>query len=137
MGIDPLGLWTIKVSGYDGVGGSISFGYDQGQAFVRGGAGVGVGGGIKFYPTGSFPGTANGGERGFIGASGSVSASLGPMSAEYKGQAGDVITKDCDTGKPKLQYIEESGFQWSLRGKAGWGLSLGGGINIIDGGLAW
>lgn len=119
-----------------GYGGSISFGYNQGQTFVRGGAGVGVGGGFKFYPKGSFPGSAENGERAFIGSSASISASLGPLSAEYKGEVGAIIGKDCG-GKPTFIYTEDGGFDSSLRGNAGGGFSFGGGLNIIDLGIAW
>lgn len=125
--------------GYAGRGGSISFGYDHGQFFVRIGLGVGYGGGLKIYPEGSFPSSpSNGcgcGSRAFIGSSASVGASLGPASIEYKGQAGGLVTQDCE-GKPKMEFIEDRKLDWSLRGKTGWGLSLGGGINIIDLGVA-
>ncbi len=137
LAYDIAKLGSIKVSWYMGKGGSLSFGSDQGQFFVRGGAGVGLGGGIKFYPIGSFPGEFNGSERAFIGASANVGASLGPATAEYKWEAGGLITKDPETGKPKMQYIEGGKPDASLSGNAGWGASLGGGINIIDLGIAW
>jgi hypothetical protein len=153
--IDPLGLseqcpkasdcektsdnWALKFSAYWGRGGALSFGRDQGQLFLRIGLGVGVGGGFKFYPDGSFPRSPTEncgcGARAFIGGSGSVGASFGPASAEYKGQAGWVVTQDC-AGRPKVEYIEESKVDWSLRGRLGWGFSLGGGLNIVDLGMA-
>lgn len=136
---DPLGLWALKFGWYWGWGGSVTVGRDNGQTFWRAGAGVGVGGGFKYYPEGSFPKAPNAGcgcgARGFIGASGSFSASLGPASAEIKGEAGNVITQDCD-GKPSWEYIERIDPNYSFRGKAGWGLSLGGGINFADLGVA-
>jgi len=73
---------------------------------------------------------------GFIGASGSIGATLGPLSGEIKGEAGLGIKKGPD-GKPQLQYIEQGGFQGSLKGTTGWGLSLGGSLNPIDIGVAW
>jgi RHS repeat-associated protein len=137
--VDPRGLWSFKFSYYWRGGGSITFGRDHGQFFGRLGLGVGMGGGFKFYPEGSFPESPTQecgcGARAFIGSSASISASLGPASAEYKGQAGGVITQDCN-GKPKMEYIEDTKFDWSLRGRTGWGLSLGGGINIVDMGVA-
>ncbi len=43
-GNDPLGLWSVSVSLYAGIGGSFVFGYDgsSGQAFSGGRLGVGV-----------------------------------------------------------------------------------------------
>ena len=139
--IDPTGLWAIKFSGYWGRGGSISFGREGGKWFFSGGLGVGAGGGFKYYPTGSFPKSEKDkdcdcGDRSFIGSSANFGASVGPASAEYKYRAGGLTTQDCD-GKPHLEYYEKGNFDWSLRGKAGWGISLGGGINIIDGGFTW
>jgi RHS repeat-associated protein len=137
--IDPLGLWSVKGSAYAGWGGSVTLGYDNGQFFVRAGLGVGLGGGVKVYPQGNFPTSPSGGcgcgSHAFIGSSGSLSASFGPASVEYKAQAGGVVTQDCN-GKPKMEYVENSKFDWSLRGKTGWGLSLGGGLNIVDIGVA-
>src|SRR5208337_383854 len=44
--IDPLGLWSITISVYDGGGGSVSFGQNpDGTNFVSIGAGAGAGGG--------------------------------------------------------------------------------------------
>lgn len=133
--IDPEGLASVTVSFYRGRGGSITVGYEGGRWFGRVGTGFGIGGGIKYTPTGKLPLSPTvgrgSGERAFIGASGSVGASLGPASAELKGQAGLVVTK-CEEGKANLEYIEEIVGNASLRGNAGWGISLGGGINIFD-----
>jgi hypothetical protein len=41
--VDPNGFKSIKVSGYWGMGGSVTIGSDHGQAFVKVGVGVGVG----------------------------------------------------------------------------------------------
>jgi len=94
---------------------------------------------VKIYPEGNFPSApANGcgcGSRAFIGSSANFGASVGPASFEYKAQAGGLVTQDCD-GKPKMEFIENSKVDWSLRGKTGWGLSLGGGVNIVDVGVA-
>jgi hypothetical protein len=136
--IDPFGLWSIKFSAYAGRGGSASFGYRNGNFFFRGGLGVGLGGGVKFYPDTEFPDSPNAcgcSERAFIGGSGSLGATLGPASRELKGEAGWIVYKDCE-GKTRVDYIERIKEDYSLRGGAGWGLTLGGGINIVDLGLA-
>ena len=130
---DTLGLASVTVSFYRGRGGSITLGYEGGRWFGRVGTGFGIGGGIKYNPTGKLPLSPTRGstERAFIGASGSIGASFGPASAELKGQAGLVVTK-CEDGKPYLEYIEEVVGSGSFKGNAGWGFSLGGGINIYD-----
>ena len=133
--IDPLGLWSIKGSFYWGYGGSFTLGKKDGKWFIRAGAGVGAGGGIKFYPTGGFP-VKSKCEAGFIGASGSIGAALGPLSGEIKGEAGLGITKGPD-GRPQLEYIEQGGLEGSLKGTTGLGLSLGGSVNLVDVGVAW
>jgi hypothetical protein len=142
---DPLGLWSVKGSIYRGSGGSASFEYDQGQFFVRFGVGVGFGGDFRIYPDGDFPSSEENscgcGKRGFIGISLSANATLLKfVSAEVKGQAGWVITQNCD-GKPQIEYVEDAPkFDWSIKNKKpelGWGLGLGSGFNIIDGGVAW
>lgn len=139
---DPLGLWSVKGGFYTGGGWSGSFGYDQGQFFFRGGFGIGLGGGFKLYPNGNFPSSeGNGcgcGKRAFIGSSLSGGLSVGPYSGEAKGQAGWVITQNCE-GKPQIEYIEDAPkFDWSRKfNKGGWGLGVGGGFNIVDGGVAW
>jgi hypothetical protein len=132
-------LWGLKGYFYKGYGGSITIGFDNGQFFFRVGGGVGLGAGIKYYPDAGFPVPSDGsscGPRGFMGASGSVSASLGPASVELRGQVGWVISMGPD-GKPRVEYIEEGGLNASLVGKAGWGLSLGGGLNLVDVGVAF
>jgi RHS repeat-associated protein len=134
--VDPNGFKSIKVSGYWGMGGSVTIGSDHGQAFVKVGVGVGVGGGFKFYPTGSFPGISEIGPRGIIGSSCSVSSSLGPLSAEYKAQA-EVLFSSDSNGSLTSEYFENSGFEGSIRGKVGSGLSLGASLNFFDVGLAW
>jgi len=56
---DSWGLWSVSVSGYVGVGSSLTFGDDSspgGGFFVTGQAGVGLGGGVSFDPNGVAPG---------------------------------------------------------------------------------
>jgi RHS repeat-associated protein len=133
---DPLGLWAVKLNFYWGYGGYISFGREGSKNFVRAGGGVGAGGGIRFYPTGKFPANSECGPAGFIGASGSIGVAVGPISGEIKGETGGLITRGPD-GKPQVKYIEQGGVQGSIKGTTGWGLSVGGGLNIVDIGISW
>jgi RHS repeat-associated protein len=57
IAIDPLGLWSIRISGYALIGGSITFGKNPGGGgFLTAEGGFGVGGGAEFDPLGSSPG---------------------------------------------------------------------------------
>jgi len=137
--IDPPGLWSIKVSFFAGLGGSVAFGRDNGKWFVQGGAGAGLGGSAKFYPNGAFPDPEDGGQfcgkEGNVGFSGSLGASLGPASAEFKGQAGGIVGKSPD-GNLQFKYAESGGADASIRGNSGWGIGLGGGLTATAG-VAW
>ena len=46
MFTDPLGLWSVTVGGYAGVGGQMTFGNDGGNGFMTARFGFGLGGGI-------------------------------------------------------------------------------------------
>ena len=137
--IDPVGLWNLSLSVYYGYGGSLTLGHDSGRFSLRVAGGFGVGGGISFKPTGKFPKSPDApcsGPLGFIGASAWAGASLGPISGGYNSLAGLSIYQQSD-GRPDMSYIEQSGPYGSLVGKSGWGVKLGGGINIVDVGVAW
>ncbi len=56
--IDPNGLWSITAGGYIGVGGQVTFGSDNGNGFLTGRVGFGLGGGISYNPNGGIPGPA-------------------------------------------------------------------------------
>ncbi|MGH7164134.1 MAG: RHS repeat domain-containing protein [Nitrospiraceae bacterium] len=137
--IDSQGLWAVKGSFYLGQGGSVAVGYADGRWFLRIGYGFGVGGGVKFYPLAKFPSTAESqadcGPAAFIGAGGGVGATLGPVGAELDGEVGGLITMR-PNGKPRLSYIENYKAGVSLRGETGHGIHLGGGLDIINVGLA-
>ncbi|MCK6428955.1 MAG: RHS repeat-associated core domain-containing protein, partial [Burkholderiaceae bacterium] len=55
---DPLGLWSIQLGGYGGLGGEFSFGYEPstGRSFLCFRVGYGIGGGLGFDPLGGRPG---------------------------------------------------------------------------------
>jgi hypothetical protein len=112
----------------------VTVGNEGGKWFVRLGVGVGIGGGLRVYPFGGFPSVPGGRKaipRGFIGASASFGASVGPIGAEVKGEAGWVVTEQPD-GRPQPTYIEQGTINVSGKNATGWGLSLGGGLNVFD-----
>jgi len=83
-GIDPFGLWSITFGAYDGAGGQITFGSDQGNGFVTFRVGLGAGGGISWNPDGKLPGTppkdrCEGGV--ILSASAKASFNAGPIQA--------------------------------------------------------
>jgi RHS repeat-associated protein len=131
--IDPLGLWSFKGSFYKGYGGSVTVGRESGRWFVRVGGGVGIGGGVRFYPTGGFPTTPGcaGAPRGFIGSSASLGAALGPLSVEAKGEVGSVVGRR-KGGRPMACYVEQGHLLFSILPRDQFGLALGGGVNFID-----
>ena len=53
---DPLGLWSVTVGAYLGVGGQMTFGNDGGNGFMTARFGFGLGGGASYNPTGGIPG---------------------------------------------------------------------------------
>jgi hypothetical protein len=135
--IDPLGLWSVSVKFFYGFGGTESFGKSSnGKWFITGGAGVGLGAGIKWTPNGDFPKPDNGtqicGQEGYIGVKGSVGASLGPLAADLSGQTGAVIGKDSN-GDLGFHFTESGGAKGSIKGKAGWGIGVGGGLTVGGG----
>ena len=56
---DPLGLWSIGIEGYAGLGGGVMFGRDPatGQAFLNIRFGYGIGGGFDYDPFAKRPGS--------------------------------------------------------------------------------
>ena len=55
--IDPSGLWSVTIEGYELFGGGIVFGSNpNGGRFISFRAGVGIGGGVSFDPKGTSPG---------------------------------------------------------------------------------
>jgi RHS repeat-associated protein len=139
--IDPFGMWGLKIAFYLGYGGSVTFGKDNGKIFIRAAGGVGAGGGFSYNPAGGIPRSSedspcDDGAEGFIGTSAWVGASLGPLSAGWAGHAGIAISKG-QNGRPNVDYVEDGGFYGSVSPKQGWGLKLGGGLNLVDVGVAW
>jgi hypothetical protein len=54
--VDPLGLWSINLNVYVGVGAEITIGSDNGRAFLTSRLGLGVGFGAAYDPKGKIPG---------------------------------------------------------------------------------
>ena len=82
--IDPHGLWSVTFGAYAGPGGQVTFGSSNGNGFLTGRVGLGVGGGFSYNPSGSLPGAPpNDPSQGGVVAACSVNASFntGPLQA--------------------------------------------------------
>jgi hypothetical protein len=75
--IDPLGLWSITIGGYFGVGGEVTVGSDDGHGFVTTRVGFGIGGGVDIDPDGGIPGGKPTGCHGGVELSASLRGGLG------------------------------------------------------------
>ena len=53
MYADPLGLWSLGIEAYAGIGGGVNISYSNGTLEVTGRLGVGIGGGASFDPDGT------------------------------------------------------------------------------------
>jgi len=136
--IDPLGLWSITISGYDGYGGSITFGENpNGSFFANAGIGAGIGGGLVFNPNGTSPGygrlpCGGGGFHGDIGFLGGFGAALGPFGVDFPIE----FAVDFPSGTPLDSGL--GGPEGSIEPFPDeWGLRLGGGINVVTVGYVW
>ena len=149
--IDPLGLWSITISVYDGGGGSVSFGQNpDGTNFVSIGAGAGAGGGFSYNPNGTSPGYNGGGPecatRGkhfIIGPMGNLGVGFGiggfggginvPLEAavdfpvQGTGGSPTLISADPFASSPEGEFNFPSGT----------GLELGGGANVVTYNVIW
>ena len=80
---DPLGLWSLTVEAYGGLGGGIVIGRDPttGQWFYGGRLGLGIGGGWSFDYKGARPGatkTSSCGGGTSVGTFGGIGGNAGP-----------------------------------------------------------
>ncbi len=117
---DPLGLWSIGLEGYAGVGGGLTIGKNPGGSwFYNVKVGAGEGGGFQYDPKGTTPGYDEKCKYSkqnitfgvFMGAN----ASLGPASAGYNMGAGALLQRgpdkigDYNYNAPTLQFGKSFG----------------------------
>lgn len=119
--VDPIGLWSVGLEGYAGVGGGLSIGRDPDCGwFYTAKVGAGEGGGFQFDPRGTSPSYDAGDKRGqrnitlgvFMGAN----ASYGPISVGYNMGSGanvqvapDKVNGYAYTGPPYVQLGKSFG----------------------------
>jgi RHS repeat-associated protein len=134
--IDPYGLWSLSLSFYRGFGGAIQFGYASGKMFVLADAGVGLGAGLSFNPTGDFPRPPGSdpciGPEGFIGFQGTAGLTAGPFGVGGTGYTGGHLSKD-GQGRTQYNFVEGSNPFGRLKqggGSWGLGLQLSGGVRV-------
>lgn len=106
---DMLGLWSVTVGGYLGVGGEVTFGNDNGNGFITGRVGFGIGGGISYDPNGGIPGPAiqEPSQGGIVlSDSAQIGFSAGPISASIeKGIARNYSNNQSSTyGGPSASF---------------------------------
>ncbi|HVV72515.1 MAG TPA: RHS repeat-associated core domain-containing protein [Verrucomicrobiae bacterium] len=87
---DPLGLWSVSVGAYAGIGTEITIGNDNGHWFFTDRFGFGIGGGLSWDPDGGVPGgpDATGCHGGAVlSASVKADVGFGPFGAGVEGGA--------------------------------------------------
>ncbi|KRT69834.1 MAG: YD repeat-containing protein [candidate division NC10 bacterium CSP1-5] len=142
---DPLGLASVTIKAFLGVGVAITFGMDKNGNFIQVLGGVGLGAGVAFNPFGKFAVQPEdfdcelpvGTTLGLIGFSGQASASLGPFSAGVARVDGLGVAKAPGTVRPKVTSIEKTGPTVSISPKESFGLgaSISAGVVVGFGGL--
>ena len=129
--IDPLGLWSVTFGGYIGVGGEVTFGNDNGNGFMTGRVGFGLGGGITYDPNGGIPGPAirdplSGGV--VLGDSAQAAFNAGPISAAVEGG----IARNYSNGQSSFYGGPSGGPTSALKGFHAGG-SVGGQCTVYSG----
>ncbi|MDP2938462.1 MAG: RHS repeat-associated core domain-containing protein [Candidatus Omnitrophota bacterium] len=131
--VDPLGLWSISLELYSGLGGGIILGQNPGGGFfmtLR--VGYGIGGGVGFDPLGTSPGWKSCDWHGYLmnstlGGFAEAGVGLGPFSA------GTGVNLGVRHENPGGYYLYRSispkaGLDWGWKIRAG--ASIGGELSI-------
>ena len=135
--IDPAGLWSVQIGVYWGFGVTVTFGSENGSNFVGVNGGVGAGGGLVYSPLGGFPGGSDNGDLGgYVGFSGGIDASAGPLAASARYGKGGQVTRDYDDLRPKWTPFEDPFQPDAGLTPERWGLKLGVSAGV-DFGLRW
>lgn len=123
---DPLGLWSISVDAYAGLGGGITIGYNESTDSWFGGGRVGIGAGIGANldvldggPKDD-PCSGSGGTK--LGTFGSLSANAGPIGGAYEFEGGRYTGGGDFSKEPSLKGV--------ANGLGGKGVSVGGAIGV-------
>jgi RHS repeat-associated protein len=129
--VDPLGLWSVTIGAYLGVGGQVTFGNDGGNGFMTGRFGFGLGGGASYNPKGSIPGPAlqNPSSGGIVlSCSAEANFDAGPLSASLeKG-----VARNYSNAESATYGSASASGRDTLRGLGASG-SFGGQITIYSG----
>jgi RHS repeat-associated protein len=112
--IDPDGTWSVTFSFFAVRGGSVTFGDSSDGWFLRGKAGLGLGGGLSFDPDGKLP---HG--DGMAGICADVGARVGPLKAGWGWSGGAYRSNNGEGG-----FYQGDGATGSFAGK-GFGFSVG------------
>ena len=136
--IDFNGLWSVSVGAYAGLGGTLTFGSNNGKNFVSLDVGVGLGGRASFNPLGDYKrpedSETNCKVEGFFGFSGKAGLKFGRWGVGESGYAGKYVSLDSD-GKLSSEYIEGTSPFGNVRSSGyGIGAIIQGGLSV---GVAW
>ena len=126
--LDPVGLWTITIQGFAGVGGRVMFGQDNntGKWFYGGGLGIGLGGSFNINPDANRPGaeqTASCGPSTTVGTFIDASINILGWDIPLIDAAGGV---DVNSGKTYHEGPAPKSYMPTF-GTAGFGITIGGG----------
>jgi RHS repeat-associated protein len=139
---DPLGLASLTINAFLGVGVSVTFGMDENGKFVQVIGGVGLGAGVTFNPFGRFPvGPEDfpcgkfppGTTFGLIGFAGQANATLGPFSTGVASVDGLGVAKAPSSVRPQATRIEKTGPTVVFSPKGSFGLGASGAAGVIVG----
>lgn len=128
---DPLGLWSLTVTAFNagcrGYGASVTIGSDESGGFFDIAAGVDVGAGVSFNPTGTVPVRTAFGKpaSAWVGFGGHVGAQARPFSAVRSGFLGAALSDN----PPSFHYAPQTSPEFGV-GSFGLGLYGVGGVRI-------
>lgn len=140
-GIDPLGLWSLTLQGYAGLGGGFVI-YGSGRSITAASLRFGYGAGLdlQYDPTDQRPGTGDPncgiGGTSSLGLYGEAGAGIGPISAAVELQTG--ITTDVQNPSPSMfpfgfYFQPDASYAFGSYPRGGLfrlGLSYAGGVEV-------
>ena len=135
--VDPLGLWSITVQAYPGLGGGFVL-YGSGGLVTGASLRFGAGAGLDFHydPTDQRPGTGNKnckiGFASSLGVYGEVGGGIGPLNGGFEVQSG-ITTQTSGSSSVPFGFYFQPGMPYSLGVDPRKGVSLRFGLTYAGG----
>lgn len=128
--IDPLGLWSLSLELYAGVGGGINVAYSNGTLELTGRLGVGLGGGLGYEPKGEPSPHSKKCGSGYIArttVNGQAGVGAGPfgIGGSFTGASGNAVTTKVGGG-----YTSVSTTGLSMDHAKGFGARAGASVGV-------